>query len=78
MNVQVLGTGCARCKALETKVREVAAANKINADIEKVTDIREIMKYGILATPGLVINDEVKSSGVIPDNDQILKWLEGK
>ncbi len=76
MIIKILGTGCARCNSLENKVKEVAAANSINAEFQKVTDIQEIMKYGIMMTPGLVINEVVKSSGIIPKDEQILQWLK--
>lgn len=76
MIIKILGTGCARCNNLESKVKEVAAANSIDAEFQKVTDIQEIMKYGIMMTPGLVINEVVKASGVIPKDEQILQWLK--
>jgi len=76
MIIKILGTGCARCKNLEETVKKVAGANNIEADFEKVTEIPEIMKYGIMATPGLVINEKVICSGIIPKEEQILKWLK--
>ena len=75
MNIKVLGTGCAKCKKLEEKVREVVALNNVNATIEKVTEIQEIMKYGIMMTPGLVINEKVVSYGSIPKDNQITQWI---
>jgi small redox-active disulfide protein 2 len=76
MNVKVLGTGCTKCKKLEETVKNVMKENNISGDIEKVTQIEDIMKYGIMMTPGLVINEKVKSSGNIPKDDQILSWLK--
>jgi small redox-active disulfide protein 2 len=76
MVIKILGTGCARCKNLEQKVKEVVGSNNISAEIEKVTEIADIMKYGIMMTPGLVINEVVKSSGTIPSDEQILQWLK--
>lgn len=76
-SVKVLGTGCKKCLTLESKVRELIQQNNISASVEKVTDLTEIMNYGIMMTPGLVINEQVKSFGVIPKDDQILKWLNG-
>jgi small redox-active disulfide protein 2 len=76
MNIKILGTGCKRCTTLEQTVRNIAAENNINADIEKVTDIQQIISYKILSTPGLVINEKVKSSGIIPKNEQILAWMK--
>ncbi len=77
ISVKVLGTGCKKCHTLEAKIRDLAAANNIDADIEKVTDIEEMLNYNIMMTPGLVINDQVKSFGVIPKDDQLLNWLKG-
>lgn len=76
MVIKILGTGCARCRSLEQKVKEVAETNNIPAEIQKVTEIAEIMKYGIMMTPGLVINEVVKSSGTIPSDEQIMQWLK--
>lgn len=75
MIVKILGTGCARCRNLEERVKEVAKVNNIEAEFVKVTDIQDIMKYGIMMTPGLVINEKVVSSGTIPKDEQILQWL---
>ncbi|OGU39042.1 MAG: glutaredoxin [Ignavibacteria bacterium GWB2_35_12] len=75
MNIKILGTGCAKCVNLEKKVREIVNINKIDATIEKITDLQEIMKFGIMMTPGLVVNDKVVSYGSIPKDNQILQWL---
>jgi small redox-active disulfide protein 2 len=77
MVVKILGTGCKKCQTLEAKVRDLVAENNINADVEKVTDINEMVRYGIMMTPGLIINEEIKSFGVIPKDDQLLNWLKG-
>jgi small redox-active disulfide protein 2 len=77
MKVQILGSGCAKCKTLEQKVRLLNDTHRFNLEIEKVTDLQEIMKFGILATPGLVIDGTVKSSGSIPKDEQLLFWLGG-
>lgn len=76
ISVKVLGTGCKKCLTLENKIKDIVAANNINATIEKVSEINEMMNYNIMMTPGLVINEQVKSFGVIPKDDQILKWLK--
>jgi len=76
ISVKVLGTGCKKCKTLEEKVRDLATQNNIYAEIIKVTEIEDIMKYGIMMTPGLVINEKVKSYGIIPKDEQILQWLK--
>ena len=77
ISVKILGTGCNKCKALEKKVRDLATQNNIDAEFAKVTEIVDIVKYGIMMTPGLVINEEVKSYGIIPKEEQILNWLKG-
>lgn len=76
VSVKVLGTGCKKCQNLENKVRELVASNNIDAIVEKVTDIQEMVNYGIMMTPGLIINEKVKSFGIIPKDDQILNWLK--
>jgi small redox-active disulfide protein 2 len=75
MTVKILGSGCNKCKSLEAIVKEVVQTNNINAVVEKVTDLNRMISYGILITPGLVINEQVKSAGIIPSVDQILSWL---
>ena len=75
MTVKILGSGCSKCKSLEVKVKQVVQTNNINAVVEKVTDLKRMISYGILITPGLVINEQVKSAGIISSVDQILSWL---
>ncbi|MGB7872970.1 MAG: thioredoxin family protein [Anaerolineales bacterium] len=74
-NVKILGSGCANCKRLEQNVRAVATKNNLELEIEKVTDYAEIMKWPIMSTPGLVINDQLVSAGKIPNDQQLLDWL---
>ncbi len=76
MIIKILGTGCKKCLTLESKVRALVQLNNIDAEVEKVTDLTEIVNYGIMMTPGLVINEKVKSYGVIPKDDQIITWLK--
>jgi len=76
ISVKILGTGCKKCQTLEVKVRDLVAANNIDAIVEKVTDINEMMNYSIMMTPGLVINEQVKSFGIIPKDDQLINWLK--
>jgi small redox-active disulfide protein 2 len=75
INIKVLGSGCANCKKLEATTRKVVADLAIEAEIEKVTDYAEIMKWPILSTPGLVINGKVVSAGRIPSEKEIGAWL---
>ena len=76
-NIQILGTGCAKCKALAENAQKAVADAGIEARIENVSDIREIMKFNILMTPGLVIDGEVKAAGRVPSPDEIRKLLVG-
>ncbi|MGA2407347.1 MAG: thioredoxin family protein [Bacteroidales bacterium] len=75
MEIKILGTGCAKCKTLEKLTREVVAQNGINANITKVEDITEIMKYHIMSTPALVVNEKVEIKGRIPSADEIKQLL---
>jgi small redox-active disulfide protein 2 len=75
IKIKVLGSGCANCKRLEATTRKVVEDLGIEAEIEKVTDYAEIMKYPILSTPGLVINEKVVSAGRIPGEKEIAVWL---
>ncbi|MDQ1266822.1 MAG: hypothetical protein QG635_1975 [Bacteroidota bacterium] len=75
MHIKILGTGCAKCQKLESSVKELVKKQGIDAIITKVTDIQEIMSFGIMMTPGLVINEKVVSSGSIPKESQILSWI---
>ena len=76
VSVKILGTGCKKCQTLESKVRDLVTQNGIDAVVEKVTDIKEMVNYGIMMTPGLIINEKVKSFGIIPKDDQIINWLK--
>ncbi|MBS1552665.1 MAG: thioredoxin family protein [Bacteroidetes bacterium] len=76
MLIKILGTGCSRCKKLEQQVKVIVENNNIPAEIEKITDIQDMMRYGILATPGLVINEKLKSSGLTLKDEQILNWIK--
>jgi small redox-active disulfide protein 2 len=76
MNIKILGTGCAKCRNLEDKVREVIKQNSIDAEVSKVTDLQDIMRYGVMMTPGLVINEKVVSFGSVPKESQILQWIQ--
>ena len=76
MNIQILGTGCPKCKALEANAREAVAVSGITATIEKITDIDKIMDMGVMMTPALAIDGDVKSVGKLLTKDQILGILK--
>lgn len=75
MNIKILGTGCPKCKTLEKLTREVVEANGINATITKVEDIVDIMKYNIMSTPALVVNEKVEIKGRVPSTEEIKQVL---
>jgi len=75
-NIKILGGGCANCKRLEALTREVVTSLGLQADFIKVTDHNDIMKYPILTTPGLVINEQLVSAGRIPSKAEIETWLK--
>jgi small redox-active disulfide protein 2 len=75
MKVEILGVGCAKCHKLEELVREVAKKEGVSAEISKVEDFKKIMNYGVMTTPALVVNGEVKAAGKIPSEDQIKNWI---
>ena len=76
MKIEILGTGCAKCHQLEEMVRSLVVKAGIEADISKVQDISKILSYGVLTTPALVINGDVKVAGKIPSAEQIKGWLK--
>lgn len=75
LNVKVLGSGCANCKRLEDRVRKVVSERGLAAEIEKVTDYAQMMRWKIMATPGLVVDDVLVATGRIPSEDEIAGWL---
>ncbi|MCL6473130.1 MAG: thioredoxin family protein [Firmicutes bacterium] len=77
MQIKVLGPGCANCKKLEANVFEAVAQMNVDADIQKIEDIQEIMSYGVLSTPGLVVDGELKLSGRVPSVAEIINILKG-
>jgi len=75
MKIQVLGTGCPKCKKLYTEAEKAIGASGLTAKLEKVEKIDEIMAYGVMMTPALVVDGEVKSSGRLPTASEIASWL---
>lgn len=75
MDIKVLGTGCANCKRTVEMIQQAAQAKGIAVNIEKVEDIRAIMGYDILSTPGVVVDGEVVHAGGLPTREKIEQWL---
>jgi small redox-active disulfide protein 2 len=73
--IQILGTGCAKCKKLAELAEEAANELDIQYELEKVTDLNDIMNFGVMVTPALVVDGEVKVAGKIPKIDDIKKML---
>jgi len=76
INLKILGTGCSKCKTLEKVTTEVVKENNLNAEIQKVEDIMQIMSYHILTTPALVVNGKVVFSGRVPSKSEIKSYIE--
>ena len=75
--VKVLGAGCANCKTTARLIAEVAAEKGLAVSVEKVEDLQAIMRYGVLSTPGVVIDGKVVHAGGVPGRDKIAGWLAG-
>ena len=75
LDVKVLGPGCSNCQKVEAAAKSAVASMGVEAEITKVTDYKEIVELGIMATPGLIVNDEVVSSGRIPSETEIITWV---
>jgi len=76
MKIEILGTGCAKCKALEKNAKEALAQTGGFHSVEKVEDIMKIMEYGVTSTPGLVVDGEVRSSGKLLSVDDIIELIK--
>ena len=75
MEIKILGPGCAKCKTLEKLTRQVVEQNGLDATVVKVEDIVEIMKFGVMTTPALVVNGKVEIKGRVPSADEIKQVL---
>jgi len=75
MDIKVLGTGCANCKNTIFLIDQVAKAKGVSVKLEKVEELRAIMGYGVMSTPGVVINGKVVHAGGVPSREKIEQWL---
>ena len=78
MKIQILGTGCAKCRALASNTEKAAQELGLNVEIEKVTAIQDILKFQILMMPGLAIDGQIKTAGRVPSTEEIKEILAGK
>ena len=76
INVKVLGSGCANCQTTHKLIEEVAETNGIEINLEKVEDMAEIMSYGIMSTPGVIVDGKIAHAGGVPDKKTILGWFK--
>jgi small redox-active disulfide protein 2 len=75
MDIKVLGTGCANCKTTMALIEQVAQAQGVPITLSKVEELRDIMGYGVMSTPGVVIDGKVVHAGGIPTRDKVAQWL---
>jgi small redox-active disulfide protein 2 len=75
MKIEVLGTGCSKCKKTKETIEKVVKQSGVEAEVVKVEDIEKIMSYGVMVTPAVVIDGEVKLAGKVPDEKEIKKWI---
>ena len=78
MDIKVLGTGCANCKTTIALIEQVAQAQGVAIELEKVQELRDIMGYGVMCTPGVVINGKVVHAGGVPSREKIAQWLKAQ
>ncbi len=76
MIIKVLGTGCSKCKLLTKRLEEIKQNHQLNFQLESVTQLDDIMSYGVMMTPGLVIDEKLKAVGKVPNEQQILNWIQ--
>jgi len=76
MDIKVLGPGCPKCRQTEKIVKDAVAESGVAATVEKVTDVMAIAGYGVMGTPAVVVDGEVKSVGKIPKKEDVLGWIQ--
>ena len=75
LTIKVLGSGCANCKKVESIAKDAIAKLGVEANVEKVEDYAKIMAYNVLATPGLVVNEQLVAAGRIPSEAEVTNWI---
>jgi len=75
--IKILGTGCPKCKSMETVVQKVVTENNLNATVDKVEDIMKIMEYDVIITPAMVVNNNIVIKGRVPSKKEVLDNLNG-
>ena len=75
MKIEILGTGCSKCKKTKETIDKVVKQTGADAEVVKVEDIEKIMSYGVMITPAVVVDGEVKLTGKVPDEKEIKKWI---
>ena len=76
MKIQILGTGCPKCNQLYQNAQQAVTESGVEAELEKVADLNDIMAFGVMVTPALAIDGQVKSSGKVPSTDDIKKMIQ--
>ncbi|EGJ50485.1 thioredoxin family protein [Desulfocurvibacter africanus] len=77
MIIKVLGPGCPKCKETEKIVLEAVKESGVVADVEKVSDLQEIMKHGVFSTPAVIVDGKVKAMGKVPSKKDVIAWVKG-
>jgi small redox-active disulfide protein 2 len=76
MEIQILGPGCAKCEQTAKIVKEAVAESGVEASVEKITDIMKIMTFGVISTPAVVVDGQVKSVGKVPKKEEVKTWIK--
>lgn len=74
-NIKILGTGCANCKNTLKLIEDVAKAKGVEVQLEKIEDLKDIMKYGVISTPGVVVDGKVVHVGGVPERQKVESWI---
>jgi small redox-active disulfide protein 2 len=75
MNIKILGTGCSNCQKLEANTKQALEELKLDAQVEKITDMQKIMSYGVMSLPAIVVDEKIISYGMVPSAEEIKKLL---